>query len=443
MNFRRKHSLTTGRLQDIVLAALFVTFTTAAHQAFAQPHLVTVEGQEYRETVKLQGATVHGFQVTDIRAKLGGFVKSIGSLNGQDVDIGSRVKQGEILAVLDIPEMKNLLVEKKAMVTQAKSEVAQADAAILEAEAAVIQSRAQLEQVRSQTAEKTAMLKLNEKKLNRLIGLASSGAIDQDAIDEATFEVAVAKARLNSVKADIRAANAKTQAVQATVRKTQADRKSADARVAVSESSVNRLKTMMNYTVITAPYDGVITRRMIDLGSYVKPAENNSAAMLVFQLTQVSRVRIVVAVPNNKIELIELGQTVLFDSIGGLQGTAFRGQVTRVAGALDAKTRTMPIEVHLDNPAVDDLSGKTVELKPGLYGSLTIIRRDWTGDSLLPVVPASAVARDPDGNNYVTLMKDGTPIRRNVKIAFNDAVTVGISSGLSIGDRVMKSVAKR
>ena len=130
----------------------------------------------------------------------------------------------------------------------------------------------------------------------------------------------------------------------------------------------------MNYTVIKAPYDGVITKRMVDLGSYVLPAENNSAAMPVFELTQISKVRIVVAVPNNKVGRIEAGQAVVFDSIGGLQGQAFHGTVTRTAGALSPKTRTMRIEVHFDNPAVDAISGKKVELKPGLYGTLTVMQ---------------------------------------------------------------------
>ena len=443
MQPRRRISQSARWLRDLILALTFVAVTAATHQAFAQVKTVTVEGREYQETIDLQGASVHGFQVTEIRAKLGGFVKSIGRGNDQEVDIGSRVKKDDVLAVLDIPEMENLLAEKLAIVTQMKSAVIQADAAVLEAESAVAQSKAELEQVRARTAEKEAMLKLNETRFRRLSKLASSGTIGTDNIDEAEFNVDVAKARVASVKADIQAATAHIYASEASVQKAQADRKSAEAKVSVAKSTIDRLRTMMNYTVIKAPYDGVITKRMVDLGSYVLPAENNSAAMPVFELTQISKVRIVVAVPNNKVGRIEAGQAVVFDSIGGLQGQAFHGTVTRTAGALSPKTRTMRIEVHFDNPAVDAISGKKVELKPGLYGTLTVIRRDWKGDSLLPVVPTTAVGKGRDSNYYVMVLEGGKPTRRTVGIAFNDAAFVGISSGLKVGDKVAQSASGR
>lgn len=424
------------------MASAVLALTAAAHQALGQVDTVVVQGREYQETVELQGASVHGFQQTDISAKLGGFVKSIGQIDDLEVDVGSRVKQGDVLAVLDIPEMQNQLDQKMAIVAQAKSAIVQADAAVVEAESAVAQSQARLEQVHSRTAEKEAMLKLSETKLQRLTRLASGGSIGQDNIDEANFDREIARAGLAAIEADVRAAKAHIQAARASVEKAMADRQSAEAHVAVAQSAVALLKTMMNYTVIKAPYDGVITNRMVDLGSYVQPAENNSAANPVFQLTQVSKVRIMVAVPNNKVGRIQVGQSVVFGSIGGLQGRAFEGHVTRTAGALDPKTRTMQIEVHLDNPATDVVSGEKVELKPGLYGTLMVIRRDWKGDNLLPVVPTTAVGKGRDGNYYVTVMKGEKPVRRKVAIAFNDASTVGISSGLKVGEVVARSVSR-
>ena len=425
--------------REFILA--FIAVTAAHQQTFAQVETVTVQGRQYRESIEIAGASVHGFRITEVSAKLGGYVKSISSVNGQEIDVGSRVTGGDVLAVLDIPEMGNQLAEKLAIVTQVESTVIQADAAIVEAESAVVQTTAALEQVRSRTAEQEAMLQLGRTKLRRLSKLVSTGTIGRENIDEATFEVDVAKARLASVKADIQAAKANIHAAEATVRKAHADRQSADAKVVVAKSVVDRHRTMMNYTVIKAPYDGVITKRLVDLGSYVQPAENNSAAMPVFQLTQINRIRIMVAVPNNVVSRVEKNQDVVFDSIGGLQGRAFHGKVTRTAGALDPRTRTMQIEIHLDNPVVDVVSEKKVELKPGMFGTLTVIRREWKGDSLLPVVPTTAVGRDPNGNYYVNVIEPaaGKPMRRMVVIAFNDASFVGISSGLNIGEQVVKS----
>lgn len=445
MRTSTERSSTANWCRGGVLTLAFAVFTVSAvstvasRQAAAQFDMVAVEGREHREVLDLQGATVHGFQLTEIRAKLGGYVKSIGETNGSEVDVGSRVKKNDVLAVLDIPEMKNELTEKDAMVEQTKSAVAQADAGISEAESVVLQSKAALDQVKSRTAEKAAMLKLNETKLNRLSRLANSGTIGQDSLDEARFDVEVARAALESVKADVRAAAANIQAAEASTTKSRADKASAIAKVSVAESAVDHLKTMMNYTTIRAPYDGVITKRTVDIGSYVQPAENNSAAMPIFQLTQTSKVRIMVAVPNNKVGKIEVGQPIVFDSIGGLEGRAFAGTVTRTAGTLDLKTRTMQIEVHLDNPTTDTVSGNKVELKPGLYGTLTVVRKEWKGDSLLPVIPTTAIGKDNDGNYYVVVVEGGKPTRRKVSVAFNDAAAVGISRGLKVGEKVMRS----
>ncbi|HIE95946.1 MAG TPA: efflux RND transporter periplasmic adaptor subunit, partial [Fuerstia sp.] len=424
----------TGWIRDVVLASAFVAATAAAHQAYGQVETVTVQGIAHREVIELQGASVHGFQDTEIRAKLGGYVKTIGIVDKLEVDVGSRVKKGDVLVELDIPEMQNTLAEKTAVVAQRLSAVVQAEAAIAEADSVVLQSRASLDQINSRTAEKQAMLKLNETKLRRLSGLAAAGTIGQDNLDEARFDVDVARAALASVKADVQAAKANIQAAEASVRKVKADKKSAEATVTVARSTVDRLKTMMEYTILRAPYDGVVTKRKVDLGSYVQPAENNSAAMPVFELTQISKVRIMVAVPNNNVGKVQPGQAVIFDSIGGLEGQAFAGKVTRTAGILDPKTRTMQIEVHLENPVVDTVSGNRAELKPGLYGTLTVVRKDWKGDDLLPVVPTTAVGKDSAGNYFVIVVENGKPSRRKVVIAFNDAASVGISDGLKVGE---------
>ena len=142
-------SSVTGWIRDVVLASAFVAATALAHQAFGQVQTVTVEGREHREVIDLQGASVHGFQDTEIRAKLGGYVKSIGIVDKLEVDVGSRVKKDDVLAVLDIPEMQNELAEKTAVVAQTESAVVQAEAAIAEAESVVVQSRAALDQVNS------------------------------------------------------------------------------------------------------------------------------------------------------------------------------------------------------------------------------------------------------------------------------------------------------
>lgn len=348
----------------------FLAAVGAAQTGFSR---ATARGDDARSAIRLPGASVHGYQVTLISAKLGGFVESIGEANKMEVDVGSRVKKGTVLAKLDIPEMENELAEKEAIVAQVESAVLQAESAVIEAKAEVTQRQAALEQVRAGIAEKRALLKLRETTLKRLTRLADGGTIGEDHLDEAKFEVEAAKAALQSVDADIRAAEAGIKAAEASVARANADKASAEAKVRVAEAQVDRLNVLMQYTVIEAPYDGIITKRMVDIGAYVQPAENNSAAMPLFELTQIDRVRIRVAVPNSSVARVQPGQTVEFGSIGGLEGRSFRGTITRSAGALDPQTRTMQIECHLANPAMDSASGEQVELKPGLYGTLSVL----------------------------------------------------------------------
>lgn len=438
-------------LSTQVLALLALT-PVLAQTTFAQ-ETVTASGREYREAMDLQGATVHGFQVTQIHAKLGGYVKSIGksgtagaeSSAGKEleVDVGSRVKAKALLAKLDIPEMHDELDERRALFMQAKSAVVQAEAAVIEARAAVRQKEAGLLQVEAGTARKQATMQLAETKLQRLSVLASRGSISQDSLDEARFELAAAKAALKTIEADMAAAKANIEAAKASVTRANADVVSAKAKQDVAAAGMKHTETMMGYTTIKAPYDGIITKRMIDMGSFVQPAEKNSAATPLFEITEIDRVRIVVAVPNNRVGGIQVGQKVIFHSIGGLEGRRFEGAITRTAGALDLKTRTMKIEAHFANPAKDAVSGRMLELKPGLFGTLTVVRKDWTKENPIPVVPTTAIGKDKNGNHYVVVMSNGQPTRRFVTIGFNDAASVGISSGLSVGDKVVRSGVSR
>jgi len=400
---------------------------------------VKVRGIEYRDAIELRGATVRGYQVTQISAKLGGYVKQIGKVGELDIDVGSRVKSGQVLAVLDIPEMKDELAQRLAAVEQARSLEVQARAHVAEANAKVSQKKAALLQVQAGIAKKKATLKLTEARLKRVSMLAKRGSISQDNLDEARFEVDAARASLSTIEADIEAAQADITAAEATVERAKADIVSARAEQKAAAADVDRTKTMMEYTVIKAPYNGLITKRMVDLGTFVQPAQNNSAAMPMFEITQVDRIRLVVAVPNNKVGGIAIGQKVRFDSIGGLEGRRFEGTITRTAGALDRKTRTLNVEADMANPAKDVVSGKPVELKPGLYGTMTVVRNQWTGDSKLPVVPTTAVRTDQNGRRYVMVMRNGKAVRQIVTIAFNNAADVGISSGIRAGDEVLKS----
>jgi len=259
----------------------------AAARVDGKLSVATVTGRAYADVVELPGASVHGYESTQIFAKLGGYIAELGVVDEHPVDIGARVAEGQMLAVLDIPEMQDELTEKRAAINQAQSEVAQAEAAIAEAEAEKLQREAEFDQVEARREEKQAMVRLSKTKRERVSTLAKGGTIGQEALDETRFSLEAAQAALTSLDADVAAAEKQVGAATAKIKKAQADRASAQARVELARATLARVKTMMNYSTICAPFAGVITQRNVDHGTFVLPAERNSAAMPLFEVIMI------------------------------------------------------------------------------------------------------------------------------------------------------------
>jgi len=226
----------------------------------------------------------------------------------------------------------------------------------------------------------------------------------------------------------------------ADVIKASADIQSAKAQVKVVAAALSRVKTLMAYSKIDAPFPGIITKRMVDHGTFVRPAGSNSGAVPLFEITRVDKVRVKTSVPSVKASRVSIGQKALLHSIGGLPGISVAGSITRSSGAFEAGTRMLPIEVHFINPAKDTETGEDVWLKPGMFGTLEIAVQSWSEESPLPVVPVSAIATDADGDNYVMVVDERSTCKKQpVDIAFNDAVKIGISRGLQVGQTVVTS----
>lgn len=404
------------------------------------PKTMTVTGIPHVESVSLPGASVHGFEMTEIEAKLGGYVRDIErDTEDEEIDIGSIVEKDAVLAVLDIPEMRDELVEKRALITQAQSKAAQADATIRQAEADINRRRAEVDQANARRAEKTAMVALNKAKHTRISRLFSQGSVGEENLDEAKYALESAKAARMSIDAEVATAQAHVVAAQANLTKAGADKLSALASVKVAQAVFARLQTFAKYATITAPFRGVITRRLIDHGDFVRPATSNSAAMPLFEIIRTDMVRVVVSVPNVNAAKIEVGQEIEFHTIGGMPGVKIPGKVTRSAGVLDPKSRMMRIDIHFDNPISRPDSAESIFLKPGLFGTVDVIIKRWEN---LPVVPTTAVATDDSGQSYVMVVQGDRYKRRPVGIAFNDAQNIGISSGLKPGETVVTTDVK-
>jgi RND family efflux transporter MFP subunit len=176
-----------------------------------------------------------------------------------------------------------------------------------------------------------------------------------------------------------------------------------------------------SYLKITAPFDGVITERNIHEGSLVSPSGAGSAAMMRIQ--EVAKLRLVVAVPEVAAGVVTEGETVKF-TVPAFPGVPFLGSVARMSRALDLKTRSMPVELDVDN--------REVRLSPGMFPEV-----QWQmkrAEATLFVPPTSVVTTTE--RTFVIRVKDGVAEWVDVKPGVSTGALQEIFGALAAGDLV-------
>jgi multidrug efflux pump subunit AcrA (membrane-fusion protein) len=293
---------------------------SAPHSAPVESALLTQspkaagEGDIGQSTTVLVPATLHAFFVTDLYAKNSGYVSQINS------DIGDHVRKGQALAVIANPEL------------QAQSDKAQA---------AVQQATAAVEVAKRQITAMQADLALQEVTLRRQKELFAGKAATAQMLDEAQAKQGVSAANLGIGKARLAAAEA-------------------DLRTAKAEAE--RVQALLQYDRIVAPFDGVVTRRLVNLGDLAQAAIATRTTPL-FTIQQIDTVRVLADVPESSAVGIRPGLAADV-TLYAAAGTTVQGNVTRIATALDPASRTMRIEIDLPNP--DET------LRPGMYAQVTL-----------------------------------------------------------------------
>jgi multidrug resistance efflux pump len=287
-------------------------------------------------------ATVDAFWSADQYAKTAGYVSDVKH------DIGDRVKKGEVLAVLYVPELEKNLVQAKAGLA-ARLQMRKA------AEAAVAQSQQALAVTRSQLEGYQADLYLAQVTLKRQEELSAGKAATAQQLDDAR-----AKARV--AQANVAMGAAKVSSAQADIQAAEANRDVAAAQVEVADAGVQEVQALLEYTRIIAPFNGVITRRQVNPGDLVQGATTTRTAAL-FTVQQLETMRVFCDVPESQSAGVAVGAEADV-KLYGLGGQIVKGKVTRLADAIEPATRTMRTEVDLPNP--------TGVLRPGMYAQVTI-----------------------------------------------------------------------
>ena len=303
------------------------------------------------------------YQDIDLHAKVSGFVKSI------TVDIGDRVKQGQTIAELEVPELRDELNKASASLQASMEDVKRAEAEYSDAHVNFL----------------------------RLVEVAKERPklVAQQEIDN----------------------------LQARDRATAGALGAAKRKVEESQAEQSRLKTLLAYTLIIVPFDGVITVRYADTGALIEAGTSSNTAMPLVRLAQEDLLRLRFPVPESSVPLVHIGETVEF-RVAALSET-FKGRIIRFADKVDRATRTMVTEVDVPNTAD--------HFKPGMYAYVTLPLRENKNALAIPV---QALA--PGEKPTVTIVnQDGVVETVPVVTGLQTADLVEITTGIKDGDLVV------
>jgi RND family efflux transporter MFP subunit len=340
--------------------------------------VVKIARGDISQTLTL-AAEFRPFQEVEVHAKVAGYVKAI------HVDVGDRVSAGQLLAVLEIPELQDDMVTAEAGVKHSQQEV----------------NRAQADLARTESAHEVAHL--GSTRLAAVMKQRPNLVAQQD-IDEAQGRDRVAEAQVATAKAAVAAA---------------------EEQLAVARATENKTRTLFAYARITAPFAGVITHRYADTGSMIQAGTSSqSQAMPVVRLSQNNLLRLTIQIPESVVSLIHLGAPV--DVKVQALNRDFQGKVARFSDTLNLDTRTMETEVDVPNPKL--------ELVPGMYAYASI-----TTDAAHDVVvaPVQAIDRKDDKTTVLVVAAGGRLELRPVTIGLESPERVEVRSGLRPGDEAV------
>jgi RND family efflux transporter MFP subunit len=365
-----------------------------------------------------QPATMHAFESVDLYAMVSGYLKS------QSVDIGSRIRKGDVLAEINVPRDAKARDEAAALVAQAKAQVVQAEARIKMALAQREATQAAIAVAEADLDRLAARRVFAEKQYARVNALVAERAADAKLADEQMSDLAAAVAAERTGQSEILNAKAKLLGAVAAVDQAKADAVEARANQGVAEARLDRADVNLNYAKIIAPFDGVITHRGFHVGALIRSAtEGGQQPLLTVKCT--NKMRVVVLVPDRDVVQTKLGDTAVV-SVDALDGRTFTGTLARIARAEDAE-RMMRVEIDLQNK--DDV------LCDGMYGKALIsLSRDSTS---LALPAACVVEHSGRSGGVVFVVRDGIARRTEVKLGSDNGSVVEIRSGIKADDSVV------
>jgi RND family efflux transporter MFP subunit len=358
-----------------------------------------------------QPGTVEPFEETVLRANITGLVGSVGEDPAKKdrpphdrlFDIGSRVKTGQVLARIAVPELDCEFDQKQALVKQSEFEVIQAEKALAAAGEGVNAATAAVTEAEAGVDRTQALVERWQKEVARITKQVSGGVDTNQALDETQYQLKAAEASRKEAVGKVASAKAAVAKATADKDKAAADVNAVKAKLDVAKADAARVDALRGYTKIVAPYDAVITRRRsVNIGDRVSGTEGTA----LLTVAKIDPVRVVVNVPEADAGLVIIGQDVRLTLQGA--GGAVPGKVTRTSWSLEPGSRTLRTEVDVANP-----EGK---VRPGMYAYAKLtaeLPEAWA-------VPAAAVTKLND-EPVMYLVEGGKAVRVAVQLGRGDA----------------------
>jgi len=322
------------------------------------------------------------YQEVELHAKVSGYIRRI------NVDIGDRVKNGEVIATLEVPELNAQVAASQAEIRHSQSEIARAQSGVALAQADYAALHAAYTRLSEASKQRPGLIAEQE--------LDDSRSKDQDA----AAKIDVAKSALEATREQL----------------------------GVSQADNQRVQSLQDYSVVTAPFSGVVTMRYADVGSLIQAGTaSNTQSMPVVKVAESDLLRLRMPIPEEDVPYIKTGGDVQIKLEA--TGKIISGKIIRFTRELTTSTRTMLAEVDVPNP---DLT-----LSTGMTAETTIVLQRQTN---VLTVPAGAVLKEGDGQAYVLIVDADNKVQKvTVTLGIQGSNRVEIKQGLTEHQSVIVS----
>lgn len=332
------------------------------------------------------------------------------------VDLGDRVEKGQLLAMLECPELETDLKRKGIVLEIAKAEIVQAERGIVAHETSLHGARAAIQEAKAELEKAQAEFTLKEKQVERLKKLVGSNVVSENQLIEAEQTLRLAKQTIQVAESAIERRKSDYREAEARHDQTRAMIEVLRRRMQLAEIEVQAAQLLMEFTSIKAPFSGVVTQRFAVVGQMITTPSQEGQSL--FTLASLSKVRVIAGAPITALSLLQVGSEVQVS----MEGKNQVGKVSRIAPYADSETQSIRIEIDLPNEDNRWIAGAAVKVQ------MPIARTQvWT-------IPRGAVLQR-EKETLCYLIEDGLARLCRIKIGAVEADRVEVQGMQIVGSK--------